>query len=139
MVGYQTDEFPNFYARESGLPVNAVADAPEEVVSLAKAHWDLSFESAVLVVVPPPEAIAMPAQDVEDDIQQALREAQEENIRGQAVTPFLLNRVNELTDIASLQANLGLLRNNANFAPQIANELTIRQSSYTVLKRPTHL
>ena len=65
----------------------------------------------------------MPAEEIEGSIEQALAEAQEQNIRGQAVTPFLLSRVSELSGGKSLQANLGLLKNNAQVAAQIAQHL----------------
>ena len=120
VIGYQTDEFPAFYSRESGLPVQTRADTPEEIAEIAKAHWGLGFESAVLVGTPPPEKSALPAAQIEAHIQQALDEAQAQNIRGQAVTPFLLGRVSELSGGDSLKANLALLKNNARLAGEIA-------------------
>ncbi len=53
VVGYQTDEFPAFYARSSGLPVSVRAESPVEVAEIAKAHWNLGLHSAILVVAPP--------------------------------------------------------------------------------------
>ncbi|MEA3352111.1 MAG: pseudouridine-5'-phosphate glycosidase [Chloroflexota bacterium] len=120
VVGYQTDEFPAFYSRASGLPVSTRADSPQEVAEIARAHWDLGLDSAVLVVVPPPEDVALPVDAVSGAIEQALDEAQEQGVRGQKVTPFLLARVSELTGHASLRANLGLLHNNARVAARIA-------------------
>jgi len=120
VIGYQTDEFPAFYSKTSGLPVSARADSPEEITTIARAHWELGFKSAILVVNPPPEDAAVPPEAVNDSIEQALREAQAQGIHGQAVTPFLLRRVSELTGGASLQANLALLLNNARLGAQIA-------------------
>ena len=120
VVGYQTDEFPAFYSRESGLPVSARADSPAEVAKIAQTHWALGLNSAVLVVVPPPEDAALPVSEAAMAIDQALVEARQGGIRGQAVTPFLLGRVSELTGQASLKANLGLLLNNARVAARIA-------------------
>ena len=114
VIGYRTDEFPAFYSRESGLAVNASADSPSEVANIARVHWELGLESALLVVVPPPA------------------EAQANNIHGPAVTPFLLGKVSELTGGASLQANLALLRNNAVLAAQIANQLAPRKKYKSV-------
>jgi pseudouridine-5'-phosphate glycosidase len=124
VVGYQTDEFPAFYSVSSGHKVGARADTPEEVAAIAKAQWGLGIESAILVVVPPPAEVAIPAEDVEGAIQQALRDAEAQHITGSAMTPFLLPRVSELTGGASLRANLGLLRNNAHVAAEIAHHLT---------------
>jgi pseudouridine-5'-phosphate glycosidase len=120
VIGYNTDEFPAFYSRESGLPVSVRLDTPQEVVAFAKAHWELGLTSAVLVCQPPPGATALPRQAVEEAIQQAGREARKSNIHGQALTPFLLQRLNELTDGATLRANLDLLLNNARLGAQIA-------------------
>lgn len=122
VVGYATDEFPAFYSTSSGLPVSARADTPQEVASIARAHWDLGMPGAVLVVQPPPPEVALPPEAVDGAIQQALQEAEERGLRGQAVTPFLLERVSELTQGSSLQANLGLLRNNAHLAAEIAQQ-----------------
>lgn len=124
VVGYQTDEFPAFYSRSSGLPVSVRVDSPEAVVRLAKAHWEIGMTSALLVSVPPPAEVALTQQEVEAAINQALEEAFIAEIHGQAVTPFLLKRVGELTDGATLRANLGLLRNNARVAAQIASQLS---------------
>lgn len=120
VVGYQTAEFPAFYSRNSGLAVSVRASSPEQVLMIASAHWALGMSSAVLVVVPPPEEVAIPRRDIQGTIDQALREMGELRLRGQQVTPFLLQRVNELTGGASLRANLGLLRRNAQVAGQIA-------------------
>jgi len=124
VVGYQTDEFPAFYARSSGLPVSVRADSPEEIANLALAHWGLGLESAILVAVPPPQESALPARNVEKAVEQALLEAEEKNVRGQAVTPFLLTRVSNLTGQSSLKANLALLLNNARVAAEIAVEMS---------------
>jgi pseudouridylate synthase len=124
VIGYQTDEFPAFYSRKSGLPVSARAESPEEAAIISTTHWGLGMKSAVLVAAPPPVDVALPAEKVGNAIEQALSEAQEKNIRGQAVTPFLLSRVSELTGKASLHTNLALLRNNARIAAQIAQKLS---------------
>ncbi len=123
VIGYQTDEFPAFYSRGSGMPVSARVDTPEEAARVAQAHWSLGLSSAVLVCVPPPAEDALPAGQVQGAIDQALAEAQEGHIHGQQVTPFLLRRVSELTRGSSLRANLALLKNNARLAGQIAGYL----------------
>ncbi len=123
VVGYQTDDFPAFYSSSSGLKASARADSPVEAAAIAHAHWSLGLESAILVAQPPPAEAALPLEAVNDAIQQALSEAQARHIRGQAVTPFLLARVSELTGGASLRTNLALLRNNARLAAHIAAEL----------------
>jgi pseudouridine-5'-phosphate glycosidase len=123
VVGYQTNDFPAFYTQKSGFKTSARADTPEEVAFLARSHWALGMRSAVLVTVPPPEEMALPASDVKSAVRAALKSAQAEKITGQAVTPYLLEKMNELTGGASLQANLALLLNNASVAGQIARAL----------------
>lgn len=120
VIGYQTDEFPAFYARRSGLKVSASADTPEQIAAIAQAHWAMGNDSAVLVVNPPPEASALEYEVVQKAVQQALEDAETQGVRGQAVTPFLLSRVTELTGGASLETNLDLLRNNARLAAEIS-------------------
>jgi pseudouridylate synthase len=123
VVGYQTNDFPAFYTRSSGLPVNLRVETPAEIAAVARAQWDLGLESAVLVGNPPPAETALPAEQVEGAIQQALGEAKAQDVRGAAVTPFLLARVSALSHGASLESNLSLLRNNARLAALIAREL----------------
>ena len=119
VIGYQTDEFPAFYSIESGLSTSARADNPQEVAALARTHWDLSG-CGLMLVAPPPMESALPRGDVESWIAQALAEAEAQDVRGQAVSPFLLKRVSELSSGRSLAANLALLKNNALIAAQIA-------------------
>jgi pseudouridylate synthase len=123
VVGYQTDEFPAFYVHGSGQPVSARANDPAEAAAIARTHWNLGLNSAVLVANPPPLETSLPNEQVNTVIEQALAEAQAQHIHGQAVTPFLLSRVSQLTGGASLRANLALLRNNARLAAQIAQHL----------------
>ena len=128
VVGYQGDDFPAFYTTSSRLPTSARADTAEEVAALARIHWEMGVRSAVLVTVPPPPEVAISDEDVREAIRQALKEVRDQRLRGQQVTPYLLRRVSELTGGASLRANLGLLRNNARVAGEIARAL-VRPSS----------
>jgi len=125
VVGYQTQQFPAFYSRESGLPVTVTVETPAEVAAIARAQWNLGLDTAVLVGNPPPAESALPAAQVEGIIQQALLEARQAGVKGAAVTPFLLDRVSQLSHGASLQTNLALLRSNARLAAQIARELAV--------------
>ena len=123
VVGYQTHEFPAFYSAHSRLATSHRADGPQEVVDLANAHWGLGLDSALLVTVPPPPEVAMPEDEMRQAVKEALKDAKQERVRGQRVTPFLLQRMAEITGDASLRANLGLLRNNASIAAQIAGSM----------------
>ena len=124
VVGYQTDEFPAFYSRSSGLGVSVRVDTPDQVIAIARSHWGAGSTSAVLVVNPLPDQSSMPRNDIERAVQDALVEAEIKGIRGQAVTPFLLSHVSYLTGGASLRANLELLRNNARLGAAISMQLS---------------
>lgn len=123
VVGYGTDELPAFYSRESGLPVDVRADTPGEVAALWRAHRSVEGPGALLVCVPPPAGHALPGDEVESAIRDALEEADRRWIRGKEVTPFLLAAVAERTGGRSLEANVALLRNNARAAAEIAAAL----------------
>lgn len=126
VVGYQTDEFPAFYYRTSGLPVDIQCDSPAEIAAIVRARDEAELRSAILVVNPVPEADAMPAGEAERAIQQALADAAAQGISGKAVTPFLLARVSALTEAKSMKANLALLENNVRLGAAIAKELNTR-------------
>ena len=123
VIGYGTDEFPAFYSRESGLDVSIRLDHPQDIVEFAKAHWNAGLQSAVLVTNPVPSADAISKSEMEPIIEKASKEAKEKNIHGQALTPFLLQRISELTNGKSMRANLSLLLNNARLAAQIAGAM----------------
>jgi len=127
VIGYGTDDFPAFYSRESGLDVTENLDDPQDIIDFAKTHWGIGLQSAVLVANPVPKAEAIPKSEMEPFIEQANKEAHEQGIHGQAVTPFLLKRINELTEGKSMRANLSLLLNNARLAAQIARALRISE------------
>ena len=120
VIGYQTDELPGFYSTSSGLPVNVRVERPEEAAEIAKAQWNAGLSTGVLVVVPPPADVAVPREEIEGIIQQAVLEAEEKNIHGSKVTPFLLSRVSQLSGGNSMKVNLALLRNNARISAKIA-------------------
>lgn len=120
VVGYQTDEFPAFYTRSSGLPIDVRCDTPEEVAAMVRARDTLDLPAGFLVAVPVPPEDELPAVEAEDAIGRALIEAEAQDVTGKEVTPFLLARVSELTGEASLRANVALLLNNARVASAIA-------------------
>lgn len=120
VVGYGADEFPAFYTRSSGLPVDVRVDTPEEAAAIIRAKAELGLPGGVLICVPVPEAYELPAAEAGAAIEQALAEAGARGIRGRDITPFLLARVAELTSERSLRANLALLENNVRVGAQIA-------------------
>jgi len=132
VVGYQTDEFPAFYSRESGLGVSVRLDSPKEIAEFAQAHWNLGMKSGILVTNAIPEADAISAAKMEPIIAKASAEAIAQGIHGQKLTPFLLGRISELTKGKSLKANLALLLNNARLAAEIAKEMNGKKKNWAM-------
>jgi len=120
VLGYGTAEFPAFFSRHSGFPVDLRVETPQEVAEIARAKWELGMRGAVVVGVPIPPEAGMDFQEMEKVIQQAVHEAQREGIHGRALTPYLLAAVERATEGRSVQANTALLVNNARVAAQIA-------------------
>jgi pseudouridine-5'-phosphate glycosidase len=123
VVGYGTDEFPAFYSRRSGLPVDVRVDTPEQAATIVEAKRRLGLPGGVLICAPVPEEFELPAAEANAAIAQALAEADAQGVRGKAITPFLLARIVELTGERSLRANLALLENNVRIGAQIAAAL----------------
>lgn len=126
VVGYGCDEFPAFYSRSSGLPVDVRCDVPEDVAALMKARDELGLSAGLLVCAPIPPEHEVPSSEMEIVIAAALSEAETGGIRGKEVTPFLLARVSALTEQRSQRANLALLENNARIAARIAGAVSPR-------------
>jgi len=132
VLGYGTDEFPAFFSCHSGLKVSARVDSPREAADFARTHWDVGMRSAVLVCQPISEADEIPREEIDSVEEQASREAVEKGIRGQAITPFLLQRVNELSSGRSMRANISFLLNNAGLAAEIAKSMTTPLKTHSV-------
>jgi pseudouridylate synthase len=127
VVGFGTDEFPAFYSRQSGLDVSVKLDTTQEIVDFARMHWSTGLHSAVLVANPVPLADAISRSEMEPVILEANKEAHDKGVHGKELTPFLLQRINELTKGKSMRANLSLLLNNARLAAQIAVALRMTE------------
>jgi pseudouridine-5'-phosphate glycosidase len=127
VIGYQTDDFPAFYSRSSGLKASVKLETVDEIVNLAQAHWEMGMRSAVLVTQPVPPGDDIPKSEMDKWILQASNEAVDKKVHGQELTPFLLQRINELSSGRSLRANLSLLLNNARLAAQIAKAIVTKQ------------
>ncbi|MBQ7182364.1 MAG: pseudouridine-5'-phosphate glycosidase [Clostridia bacterium] len=123
VLGYGTDELPAFYTPHSGLKVDARADTPGEIAAIIRAQRSLGYPGGMLITNPIPDEYAMPGEEIDRAISQALKEADEQCVKGKAITPFLLARVTELTGGESLKSNIQLVLNNVRLASRIACEL----------------
>ncbi len=126
VIGYGTDDFPAFWTRSSGLAANQRLDTPEAVAALIETQFTLGM-GGVLVANPIPEANALEPDFIAANIERALADAQRAGISGKETTPYLLQRIFELTGGASLVANIALVENNARVAAAIAVALAHRQ------------
>lgn len=123
VLGWQTEAFPAFYSRSSGLAVDQRVDNAAQVADIFRAQRVLSLPQGLLVTVPIPGADAIPAEEIEPLIAQAVAEADEKGVTGKAITPFVLARMVALSDARTKHANESLLLNNARVAASIARSL----------------
>jgi pseudouridylate synthase len=120
VLGYQTDELPAFYVRESGLPLTQRVDDPRQVAAIAHALWSNGIGAGMVVACPMPAEHALERAPIEASIAVALASAEEAGVRGAQVTPFVLARLAEVTHGESVVANRALLLNNATLAARFA-------------------
>jgi pseudouridine-5'-phosphate glycosidase len=129
VVALGTDDMPGFYSRESGVPAPASVADVAAAAALVDAHLGLGLGSGILVCVPVPAERALPIDEARAAIDRAIADADEAGVRGAALTPWLLARIAELTDGASIRANAALIVNDARVAGQLAVELVRRRRS----------
>ena len=123
VLGYQTDFFPGFYSRSTGLAADRV-DSAEEIAIRWEAHRRLKMRGGMVVAVPIPEKDEL---DVTREIAEAVDEVGRLGIRGKELTPWLLARLDELTAGKSVSANIALLKNNARVGAEIAAAIARRR------------
>jgi pseudouridylate synthase len=120
VIGYGTDEFPAFFARTSGYPVDHRLDTPGEVAGVIAMNRQLGMGGGMVVANPIPHGHGLDAAAIEARIAEAVAQAEASGVNRKALTPFLLQRIFELTDGKSLEANIALVKNNAAVAAEIA-------------------
>jgi pseudouridine-5'-phosphate glycosidase len=128
VIGLNTDTLPAFYSRSSGLPIDTCVETPRQVAQIIAASQRLAMQHGILVTVPVPEDEELSPETAEAAIQKATKEAEAQGIHGKYVTPFVLQRVAELTEGESRRSNVALLVNNARTGGLIARELQALQA-----------
>ena len=123
VIAYGQDALPAFWSRDSGLKAPLRMDQPAQIAASHRMRAQLGLPGGQLVANPIPTADELPASMLAPLIETALREAEAQGISAKGVTPFLLRRIFELTEGASLAANIALVRNNARLAAEIARAL----------------
>jgi len=129
VVGYQTDQLPAFYSRDSGHRVDYRVDDPRQLAQVMLTKWQLGLAGGMVVANPVPKAHAMPNNQIDQVIDAAIADMNRQQITGKDTTPFLLAKVAEQTGGKSLATNIQLVLNNAALAAQIA-------SAYAQLRNP---
>ena len=120
IIGYKTSDLPAFYSSKSGFNVDYRVDSAFDISEILKTKWSLSINGGVLVTNPIPKTFELELAMMNEAINKAIIEAEKEKITGKEITPYLLSKVNEITQGKSLNANIKLIQNNAVLAAKIA-------------------
>lgn len=115
--------FPAFFTRESGFDADFQLDTPEQQARFIRTKWQLGLTGGVVVSNPVPEVAALKNEEIDGIIEEALRDADAQGVKGKAVTPFLLARIKDLTGGRSLATNIALVKNNALAGARLAQAL----------------
>lgn len=123
VIGYRTDDMPAFYTQKSGFKVDYRLDSAEEIARAYHAKQQLGLNGGMLVVNSIPDEYSMDKDYIDDNINQAIAQADQLGIGGKQLTPFLLDKIQKLTDGQSLASNIQLVFNNVRLACEIAKNL----------------
>jgi len=124
VICYRSDVFPAFWSRNSGLRAPLRLDSPAAIADAVRAQRALGYTSGTLIANPVDAADEIPAAEIAAHIDAAVAAAQATGISGKDVTPFLLDRLLDLTGGRSLTTNIALIKNNARLAAEIAVALS---------------
>jgi pseudouridine-5'-phosphate glycosidase len=124
VLSNKSKTFANFYSVSSSDPVDYAFQTPEEAASIIAAKRAFGLRGGILISNPVPEEFALPHEYIDSIVDQAVKEAEEQGVRGKDSTPFLLKRIVELSGGKSLDSNIHLVVNNAKLGAQIAVALT---------------
>jgi pseudouridylate synthase len=128
VVGYRTSRFPAFWLSDSGYDLDWRADSAAEIADIIAAREAFGDQSALLVANPLPEALQLDPGVHDEALAEALALAESHGIRGKAVSPFLLDRIQQVTGGVSVGVNLQIAAGNIALAGQIARALAERAS-----------
>ncbi len=123
VIGFGSEELPAFYCRESGLKVDYVVNNEKEAVGIIRTMEDLGLKGGIIIANPVPEEYSISVEYMNEVIEEAVRGAEKEGVKGKKLTPYLLNKIKEITGGKSLKANIELVKDNARVAAKIARAL----------------
>lgn len=121
VIGFNTDYLPAFYSRQTSHPLTMKVETIAELSELLAIHWQLKQPAGILIMNPIPSPHEIPSGMIEPVITNALKRAQEQQISGKAITPFLLNEVSQATTGNALRANVNLILNNIQLGVELAH------------------
>ncbi len=124
VIGYKTDYLPAFFTRESNFKVNCRMDDSEQIAKVISSKFNMGIDGSVLIANPIPHEFSMDKEFINKAIEDALNEANSNGIKGKDITPFLLDKINKITEGKSLDSNIQLVYNNAILAAKIAVDLS---------------
>lgn len=127
VLSNKATKFANFYSLSTDGPVDYAFQTPEEAAEILYAKKCLGLKGGVLISNPVPEEMALPHEYIDSIVDQAVKESEEQGIKGKDVTPFLLKRIVELTGGKSLESNIALVCHNAELGAAIAVELARKE------------
>ncbi|XMB72539.1 pseudouridine-5'-phosphate glycosidase [Mycoplasmatota bacterium WC30] len=125
VLGYQTEELPAFYSRESGIKLEYNCESPKAIADICKTKWSLGLDGGVFVANPIPEEFSYPKAEIQAAIDEALSEMNKLGIIGKKTTPYLLSKICEITGNKSLEVNMELVYNNCDLAAKVAKSYWI--------------
>lgn len=124
VIGHNCDKFPEFFFAEGDCDVKIRLDTDKEIAEFVDMTFNkLKMRSGILVAVPVPEKAGCDKTEIKEAVQKALKECDDQGIKGNKITPFLLKRINEITKGHSCATNVELVLNNAKHGAQICKEL----------------
>ncbi|WP_438960538.1 pseudouridine-5'-phosphate glycosidase [Nereida sp.] len=124
VIAFGQDYLPAFWSATSDIAAPLRMDSAAQIAAAHLMRMQMNVPGGQLIANPIPQEAEIPQNVLHPIIEQALAEAEAQNIIAKKVTPFLLGRILKLTDGASLTANIALVRNNARLAAQIAKEIS---------------
>lgn len=113
VLGYKSNHLGAFYSTDSGLNVDYQMDSAEEIAQAIKIKRELNLQGGILVSNPIPKEYEIPNDEINVYIEEALKDAKKQGVKGKDTTPFLLAHIKEHTKGRSLESNIQLVYNNA--------------------------
>ena len=123
IIGLGTNELPAFFSSKSGIELKQTVNDSKEAAAIIHERRNIELEGGEIIAVPPPEDTTLPPSAVRPWIEAALNNAQNKNIKGSKITPFVLDQLHALSNGQTLKTNISLIKNNAKIATQIAKDL----------------